>query len=260
MSRQARRLAESKTYHVMIRGNEQKDIFLDNEDRKMFLDVLYWKSRDNNFSIYAYCLMSNHVHLLINEGENSISRIMKRINISYAAYFNRKYQRVGHLFQDRFRSEAIENERYLLAAVRYIHNNPVKAGINKKPWEYQWSSCQPYLHSEQDRFLNTSFILNLFADNVNRARKLFLEFSSTEGKEVFIDCVDGPSYDKKVINDENGAIQFIADFLKKKRLSTIENRQVRNELIKELKEKSSLSIRTIAGILEIDRNIVQKAK
>lgn len=260
MPRQARRLAESKTYHVMIRGNEQRNLFLDDEDREKFLDVLYWKCRDNKFSIYAYCLMSNHVHLLINEGKDSISRTMKKINVSYAVYFNRKYQRVGHLFQDRFRSEVIDNERYLLASIRYIHNNPVKAEISNKPWEYQWSSCHSYLQTEQDSLLDTRCILNLFAENVNRARELFLEFSSTEGEEVFIDCIDETSNDKKVINDEKGAIQFIADFLKQRRLITIVNRQVRNELIKELKERSSLSVRTIAGILEIDRNIVQRVK
>ena len=85
--------------------------------------------------------MENHVHFIIFEGSDDLSRIMKRINTSYAYYFNKKYQRVGHVFQDRFRSEAIEKENYLLAALRYIHNNPVKAGIVSHPSQYQWSSC-----------------------------------------------------------------------------------------------------------------------
>jgi REP element-mobilizing transposase RayT len=84
--------------------------------------------------------MDNHVHLLINEGDDEIGKIMKRINISYSYYFNKKYGRIGHLFQDRFKSEGIDSDAYLLSVVRYIHNNPVKAGLVKNIEEYKWSS------------------------------------------------------------------------------------------------------------------------
>jgi putative transposase len=84
--------------------------------------------------------MDNHVHLLTNQGEDSISRIMKRIGTSYAHYFNKKYNRIGHLFQDRFKSETVENDSYLLAVTRYIHNNPVKVGIVDCAFQFQWSS------------------------------------------------------------------------------------------------------------------------
>lgn len=89
--------------------------------------------------------MDNHAHLLVNEGEDEISRIIKRIGTSYVYYFNKKYGRVGHLFQDRFKSEAIEDDSYLLAVVRYIHNNPVKAGIVKNASSYRWSSFNAYI-------------------------------------------------------------------------------------------------------------------
>lgn len=94
--------------------------------------------------------MDNHVHLLMSEGTEEISKIMKRINVSYAYYFNQKYGRIGHLFQDRFKSEGIEDDTYLLAATRYIHNNPVRANIVKHAGEYKWSSYGIYINHQKD--------------------------------------------------------------------------------------------------------------
>ena len=93
--------------------------------------------------------MDNHIHLLLKESSEGLATMMKRINVSFAYYFNQKHQRIGHLFQDRFKSEPIENERYLLAVIRYIHNNPVKAGIVKKPEQYKWSSYNSYLSLQE---------------------------------------------------------------------------------------------------------------
>lgn len=89
--------------------------------------------------VYAYCLMDNHVHLLLNTNHDDLAVIMKSIAVRYASFYNWKYSRTGHVFQDRFKSEPIEDERYLLAVVRYIHNNPIKAGMIEKPADYEWS-------------------------------------------------------------------------------------------------------------------------
>lgn len=148
MPRVSRQLSETGIYHVMLRGNERRKIFLSDEDRKRFIEILSEKSRENEFSVLAYCLMDNHVHLLIREGKNQIDRVMKRIGVSYVYYFNKKYKRTGHLFQDRFKSEPINDDRYLLAAVRYIHNNPVKALIVQEPDRYQWSSYNAYISKD----------------------------------------------------------------------------------------------------------------
>ena len=110
MPRQVRQISKSQIYHVITRGNERRNIFLDDEDKKRFMDILCEKKRDKEYVLYAFCLMDNHVHLIIREGTDTISRIMKRINTGYAYYFNKKYKRVGHVFQDRFKSEAIESE------------------------------------------------------------------------------------------------------------------------------------------------------
>ncbi|SDD78590.1 hypothetical protein SPACI_042220 [Sporomusa acidovorans DSM 3132] len=116
----------------MIRGNERRDIFLDDEDKLTFIDFLYSKKSDEGCLLYAYCLMDNHVHLVIKEGGSGIAKLMKRIGTSYVKYFNQKYQRVGHLFQDRYKSENIENNTYFLTVIRYVHQNPEKAGIAGK--------------------------------------------------------------------------------------------------------------------------------
>lgn len=151
MPRRARRLSDTKVYHVMLRGNERRNIFLDDEDRERFIDTLRYKQEEKTFSYFAYCLMSNHVHLIVDEGEEVISKIMQRINGSYAYYFNKKYQRSGHLFQDRFKSEVIEKDRYLLAAIRYVHNNPIKAGMIKNIEEYRWSSYREIISNNPSK-------------------------------------------------------------------------------------------------------------
>ena len=128
----------------MLRGNERKDIFIDNEDKEKLIKIILHKKADETFKLYAYCIMDNHLHLIVKEQKETISQIIKKIAISYAYYFNNKYKRVGHLFQDRYKSETIEDEPYLLSVIRYIHNNPEKAGITKKE-KYKWSSYSNYM-------------------------------------------------------------------------------------------------------------------
>lgn len=106
--------------------------------------------------------MDNHVHIIIDVNQNDISQIMKSINVSYVLYFNRKYERVGHLFQDRFKSELVEDDCYLLELSRYIHRNPVKANMVKTPGDYHWSSYNIYIGKVKDRYLlvDTSLVLD----------------------------------------------------------------------------------------------------
>lgn len=125
MSRRARKLVDSGTYHIMLRGIEKKYIFIDDEDKQRIIDTILRKREMDGFKLYSYCIMDNHIHLLIKENKETISKTIKRIGTSYAYYFNKKYNRIGHLFQDRFRSEAINDDAQILTAIRYIHNNRV---------------------------------------------------------------------------------------------------------------------------------------
>jgi len=263
MSRQKRILSSSQIYHIMLRGNSRRDIFLDDEDRQKFLYTLINKKKDNEFILYAYCLMDNHVHLVLKENKDNISHIMKRINTVYAIYFNKKYQQSGHFFQDRFKSEVIEGEPYLLAAIRYIHNNPLKARLVKVPEDYKWSSYSEYL-SNQTRMIVTEDVLRLFSKNLPKALSLFIKFSQEEDKRDFLEYKEG-NQNKKEINTNQKAINFRDQYLKKNHLELTSlkerrNKIFRDKLISELKNKSVLADREIANLLEINRGIVQLVK
>ena len=153
MGRKPREKSDLGIYHVMLRGINRQDIFEDDEDyaffKKQLYHVVFFRDEDgkpqpSRCTIYAYCLMTNHVHLLIRETAEELSIVIKRITVAYAHYYNGKYQHVGHLFQNRFRSEVVNNEAYFLTLLRYIHQNPVAAGISKSIGDYRWSSWIEY--------------------------------------------------------------------------------------------------------------------
>ena len=126
----------------MLRGINRQVIFQDDEDCEKYLQCLTASQADSRFVLHAYCLMGNHLHLLLQEGPEPLEMIFKRIGARYVYWYNWKYQRTGHLFQDHFKSEPIDDDVYFLAVLRYIYQNPVKAGLCKKPSEYPWSSCR----------------------------------------------------------------------------------------------------------------------
>lgn len=160
MTRKPRKQSPADIYHVTNRGVSRQIIFEDDADRARFLDTLCRFMKEFDGELYAWCLMSNHFHLLLHMDLEDISLFMKKVGVSYAAYFNRKYDRVGTLFQDRFRSEPIDTDSYLMTVVRYIHQNPVKAGISQT-CEYRWSSYQEYAHGNR-KLCSTAFVISVF--------------------------------------------------------------------------------------------------
>lgn len=124
----------------MLRGVNRDAIFLENEDFEHFLRALQETKVASGSAVLAYCLMTNHVHLVLHTEKESIGGVMKRLGVRYASWFNRKYGRVGHVFQDRFASKPVEDDAYLSALLPYIWNNPVVAGMAMRPEEYPWSS------------------------------------------------------------------------------------------------------------------------
>ena len=143
MARKRREISSTGIYHVMLRGINKQDIFLDRNDFDSFLRAM--RDEQNDCTYYAYCILHNHVHLLIREGSTSISQIMKAIEDRFVYIYNRKYERVGHLFQGRFLSEPVNDFQYFYTLLRYIHRNPVKSGEARKPSEYPYSSWREYL-------------------------------------------------------------------------------------------------------------------
>ena len=141
MPRAARRLSESNIYHIMLRGIDRKQIFYDREDNERFVETLKKYKEVSGYEIYAYCLMGNHIHILLKTGNESLETCLRRIGASFVYWYNIKYSRTGHLFQDRFKSEAIDSDEYFLVAFRYILRNPVVAGMCVLPEEYPYSSA-----------------------------------------------------------------------------------------------------------------------
>jgi putative transposase len=276
MPRKTRIPSRSNVYHVMARGNERKNLFLDNEDRIRFLDTLRHLielireepctpgkiKREKKFSIYAYCLMDNHIHLLINQEEDTISRIMKRIGTRYAYYFNKKYSRIGHLFQDRFKSEAVESDGYLMAVVRYIHNNPVKAGMVNHASQYNWSSYHDYTQvNKASSIIDRKVVLGIFSKDVDRSIELFREYSRVENEDTFLEYTE--PVEEKVFQNKNEIESFIENILSEKGITKSQineknNIQTRKKLVCGLRDKSNLSIRQIADLLGINRGVVQR--
>ncbi len=164
MPRCARRKSATDVYHVMLRGINRQDIFADEEDYRKFLNVLKECKKVSDFEIYAFCLMPNHVHLLIKTGEEPLDLIFKRIGSRYVYWYNLKYDRVGHLFQDRYKSEAVEDERYFLTVLRYIIQNPMKAGLEETPGSYPFSSIFGY-KGENDKITDVEFARKLFRND-----------------------------------------------------------------------------------------------
>lgn len=144
MPRAARKKSKSGIYHVILRGINKQRIFEEEEDYHKFLEVLKEYKAVCGYEIFAYCLMSNHVHILIRPGKEDMDQIFRRIGARFVYWYNLKYKRAGHLFQDRYKSETVEDDRYFLTVVRYIHQNPVKADLCKTPTEYPYSSYASY--------------------------------------------------------------------------------------------------------------------
>lgn len=161
--------------HVIARGNERRPLWRDDADRERYLELLGEACGRHEARVLAYCLMPNHVHLALQTGPVPISRVVHDVHSRYAQYFNRRYDRSGHLFQGRFRGLVVDRDAYLLEVVRYIHRNPVKARLASRPEEFAWSSHRHYLGTAPP-WLATGEALALLAGSRPKARRLFQEF------------------------------------------------------------------------------------
>jgi len=207
MARAKRRQSSLGIYHVMTRGNDKNEIFHNEKDYKVYLNILRYANKSYDNDVYAYCIMPNHTHMIIKENEDSLSSIMRTINASYALYYNKEYQHVGHVFQDRFKSQPIEDERYLMSAVRYIHNNPLVAGMAGDRLKYKWSSYRAYVR-EDNSLVDTEFVLKLFSDKKRKAKRDFIDFSASKDDIILSDIDIPSSYEKDIIS---GLIDEIID-------------------------------------------------
>lgn len=183
-------------YHVITRGNQRQRIFFDGKDRKRYLEVLRTLKKAYSFRLYAYVLMRNHVHLLIETGQAPLSRIMQRLSSSYTKYFNYRHKLVGHLFQGRYKAILCDKDSYLLELTRYIHLNPVRVKEVQDPAKYFWSSYRTYLGKEEEKeWVDTEGVLAYFGDRDggtrNRYRKFVLEGIGEGHRDEYYDVAEG---------------------------------------------------------------------
>ena len=146
MSRKARKIIDGKYFHVMVQGIAQENIFPDDDSKGYYLACIKKAKEKHCAKILAFCVMSNHSHLLMSvNGIDNVTEFMSFVNTLYARYYNNENNRIGYVFRDRFKSELIDKEKYLLNCLAYIHNNPVKAGMIKRAEDYKYSSYINYL-------------------------------------------------------------------------------------------------------------------
>lgn len=246
MSRQARKKSESGIYHIMLRGINQQQIFEDTEDCEKFLDILKDCKAICGYQIFAYCLMGNHIHLLLKEGTETLEQTFKRICGRFVYWYNIKYRRVGHLFQDRFKSEPVDAEGYFFTVLRYIHQNPVKARLCKRVEEYPYSSYLEYLGNRV--LIDVDYVLQFCTIE---------EFVGLNNEPVSTDCMD--VLDKVItrVTDEQ-ARELIRKVAKCGSVSEFQELEItkRNKYLKKLREKG-VSIRQLSRLTGVSFNVIR---
>ena len=252
MARAARRKSITGIYHIIMRGINHQIIFEEEEDRIKLIETLEKYKKICGYKLYAYCLMENHLHLLLKIENEQMGTIMQRICGSYVLWYNKKYGRIGHLFQERFKSEPVEDDIYFLTALRYIFQNPVKASMVTEIQNYPWTNYKDYFN-ENNR-TDFDFVLSLFHVNKEEAVKSFTEFVNQENNDKCIDI----SGSKQITDDD--ARRIIKKHFKIEHVTEIQNFDTnkRNACLRDLRETYGLSIRQIERLTGIGRGIIQR--
>ena len=244
-----RQAARSGYYHVVVKGDGGQAIFEDDADRQTFLRLAERYFAEAGISVMAWCLMENHVHLILRDGSNELSAAMHRLETAYARHYNDRAGRVGHLFRERFMSSPIESDAYLLEAVRYVHNNPEKAGVCRAE-EYPWSSYRAYATPgfACELTVDTSVVLEMLGGEKN-----FVEFTAERGLQVY-----RPLSGKRL--DESEARDAAERVLGETAPVEVKTLPVgrRNQLLRDLRA-AGLSVRQVERLTGVGRNIVARA-
>jgi REP element-mobilizing transposase RayT len=202
MARKPRVEFEGAFYHVIVRGNQRQRIFRDDRDRLRYLERLEHYRQRYGFTIYAYVLMGNHVHLLLETGKTPLSKILQGIQFTYTQYYNRRYRTVGHLFQGRYKAILCDRDAYLLELVRYIHLNPTRLKYPEALAPYQWSSHHAYLGRKGPVGVKTDLVLGLLGNTAAQASKAYRKFIE-DGQKLGHEERYYQTVDQRFLGDEN---------------------------------------------------------
>jgi len=202
MARKPRLHVAGGVYHVMLRGNAGQAIFYDDEDRYHLYLLLQEGISRYGHRIHGFCLMSNHLHLAVQVGDEPLSKIIQNLSFRYTRWVNRKQKRIGHLFQGRYKAILVEQDSYLLELVRYIHLNPVRAKMVRQPSAYPWSGHRCYLGKEVLPWLHTEWILSQFGKRINSCRRRYEEFVRAGHGEGHREEFHGGEEDHRVLGQD----------------------------------------------------------
>ncbi|WHH58554.1 transposase [Petroclostridium sp. X23] len=255
MSRSPRVLSQTGLYHIIFRGLNRQNIFEEDADFHKMLEILFGIKKERCVEVYAYCLMYNHVHLFIRENcTGDIVKVMHKLLTKYVGWYNFKYQRSGSLIGNRYKSEPIEDERYFFALTRYIHQNPIRAGIVKEISKYAWSSYNDYMSLDSgEKITDTYLILEMLSADAEEARREFIELQKEIGSENF------HITDSKKLTDEQLRRKVIKclDGLDPKEIGN-KPRKERDEILRYLREKEKFTIGQLERLTGISRGIITR--
>lgn len=254
MPRPLRTYSISKIYHIILKGIDDQDIFYSNQDKNFFLKQLSITKKKFNYQIYSYCLMDNHVHMVIRIENELLSKAMQSISVRYAHYFNQKYKRVGPFLQNRFKSKKVEDLRYFLEVCRYVHRNPENVGMSKTE-DYEWSSFKEYIGKE--KIIDKKTLLHYFNNNIDEFIKYTIDdtlnnvndFAEYEIIEKLTDEQLSNIIAKKIGIDET---EDVAIFFKNRT-----KKEIKKDLLC-LKNIQGTNLTQISRVIRIGRSRIEK--
>ena len=249
MVRVSREMSRTGMYHIMLRGINKQNIFEEDEDRYKFLEILKYFKGICKYELYSYCLMSNHIHILLKELDDTVSIAIKRISASYVLWYNKKYDRSGHLFQERFKSEPVNDEGYFIRVLRYIHQNPIKAGMTNSLLETKWTSHYDYI--SEPNLVDIDFVLELFSPKRDKAIDLYISYMNEDNED---ECLD---LDNKIVLSDNDVLTYLRS-LGVENISALQQMDLasRNDIIKKIKNLDAISLRQISRITGISKSVI----
>lgn len=263
------------TYHITSRGNQKKEIFLDDQDYQEFLAVLNRVSKTYNWICHAYCLMPNHYHLVIETPDGNLSAGMRDLNGIYTQKFNKRHNTVGHIFQGRFKAFLIEKEPYLLRVIRYTVLNAVRAGLAKRPGDWPWDSYRATLGlAPLPDFLEIDWVLNFFHHKRSQAQQNYSKFvfegigENSPFSEIEEGILLGSPQFSSEMWEQNEDVEALTEVSRSERMLSrpllqdlfeeVGDRNERDEVIKFARLRCGYSVTDIADYLNLHRTTVSR--
>lgn len=253
MPRLARERSNSGIYHVMVRGINRQNLFEDDEDYHRLIQTIGFYKSISNYNLYGYCLMNNHIHLLMRETGETISQAIKRISSSYVHWYNQKYKRCGHLFQERFKSEVVETDAYFLTVLRYIHQNPIKAGLVTGIGDYRWSSYPEYIASST--VTDTEFGIGIFANDRKKALSLLTAYMDEMTTD---ECLD--DFEKISITDKEITVYLRSIGIESISAFQRYDKDERDQVLRRLKAIRGITVRQLARVTGVSKSVIDRIR